>query len=105
MHCLWHSVACCAAPEINVFGFLSPGPVNFEFGVLHAKDGQLTGEETFGAAGVPRMKRCGAEGDYDFTVTEPFGPSLEDLFGVCSRKLSLETVLLLAGETKVPHLK
>ena len=45
------------------------------------------------------MKRCGAEGDYDFTVTEPFGPSLEDLFGVCSRKLSLETVLLLAGET------
>ncbi|XP_040448949.1 casein kinase I-like [Falco naumanni] len=45
------------------------------------------------------MKRCGAEGDYDFTVTEPFGPSLEDPFGVCSRKLSLETVLLLAGET------
>ena len=31
-----------------VFGFLSPGPVNFECGVLHAKDGQLTDEETFG---------------------------------------------------------
>ena len=31
-----------------IFGFISQGPVNFKFGVLYAKDGQLTDEEVFG---------------------------------------------------------
>ncbi|XP_037227026.1 casein kinase I homolog 3-like [Falco rusticolus] len=84
--------------KVGVFGFISPGPVNFKFGVLHAKDGQLTDGEMFGNVGIPTMKWCGAEGDYDLTVMEPFGPSLEDGFSFCSRKLSLETVLLLAGQ-------
>ncbi|XP_037257391.1 uncharacterized protein LOC119154219 isoform X1 [Falco rusticolus] len=31
-----------------------------------------------GTGGVPTRQWCGAEGDCDGTVTEPFGPSLED---------------------------
>ncbi|XP_056194361.1 casein kinase I-like isoform X1 [Falco biarmicus] len=77
------------------------GPVNFKFGVLYAKDGQLTDDEVFGEVGVPTIKWCGAGGDYDVMVTEPFGPSLEDLFSFCSRKFSLETVLLLADQMVV----
>ncbi|XP_055556405.1 casein kinase I-like isoform X3 [Falco cherrug] len=74
------------------------GPVNFKFGVLYAKDGQLTDDEMFSDVCVPTIKWCGAEGDYNVMVMEPFGPSLEDLFSFCSRKFSLETVLLLADQ-------
>ncbi|XP_055661181.1 uncharacterized protein LOC106112347, partial [Falco peregrinus] len=74
------------------------GPVNFKFGVLYAKDGQLTDDEVFSSVGFPTIKWCGAEGDYDVMVMELFGLSLEDLFGFCSRKLRLKTVLLLAGK-------
>ncbi|XP_056194362.1 casein kinase I-like isoform X2 [Falco biarmicus] len=80
---------------------IQKGPVNFKFGVLYAKDGQLTDDEVFGEVGVPTIKWCGAGGDYDVMVTEPFGPSLEDLFSFCSRKFSLETVLLLADQMVV----
>ncbi|XP_027633386.2 uncharacterized protein LOC106113025 isoform X2 [Falco peregrinus] len=78
---------------------IQKGPVNFKFGVLYAKGGQLTDGEMFGDVGVPTMKWCGAEGDRDVMVVEPFGPSLEDLFSFCSRKFSPETVLLLADQT------
>ncbi|XP_055575435.1 casein kinase I-like isoform X1 [Falco biarmicus] len=74
------------------------GPVNFKFGVLYAKNGQLTDDEMFGDVCVPTIKWCGAEGDYNVMVMEPFGPSLEDLFRFCSRKFSLETVLLLTDQ-------
>lgn len=30
-----------------IFGFISQGSVNFKFGVLYAKDGQLTDDEMF----------------------------------------------------------
>lgn len=54
--------------------------------------------------GIPSIKWCGAEGDYNVMVMELLGPSLEDLFNFCSRKFSLKTVLLLADQMVSPHL-
>ena len=48
--------------------------------------------------GIPHLKWCGSEGDYNVLVMELLGPSLEDLFNFCSRKFSIKTVLLLADQ-------
>jgi len=53
-------------------------------------------QEFRGEPGFPKYLWYGREGDYHIMVIELLGPSLEDMFVYCGRKLSLKTVLLLA---------
>ena len=48
--------------------------------------------------GIPGVKWFGSEGDYNVLVIDLLGPSLEDLFNYCGKRLSLKTVLMLADQ-------
>lgn len=50
------------------------------------------------AAGIPNIKWFGVDGDYNVLVMDLLGPSLEEMFNFCNRKLSLKTVLMLAEQ-------
>ncbi|KAG1679470.1 hypothetical protein FOA52_011068 [Chlamydomonas sp. UWO 241] len=51
-----------------------------------------------GGAGIPNLRWYGIEGDYNVMVIDLLGPSLEDLFNFCSRKLSVKSVIMLADQ-------
>ena len=49
-------------------------------------------------SGIPQIHWNGVEGDYNVLVMQLLGPSLEDLFNFCERKMSLKTVAMLADQ-------
>ncbi|KAK9031550.1 hypothetical protein V6N11_055846 [Hibiscus sabdariffa] len=51
-----------------------------------------------GGSGIAHIKWCGVNGEDNALVLDLLGPSLEDLFVYCGRKLSLKTVLMLADQ-------
>ena len=65
---------------------------------LDNKDMLLNRILLLSSVGIPTIKWCGTEGDYNVLVMELLGPSLEDLFNFCNRKFSIKTVLLLADQ-------
>lgn len=48
--------------------------------------------------GIPHVKWCGVEGEFNCLVMDLLGPSLEDLFSYCSRRFTMKTVLMLADQ-------
>jgi len=48
--------------------------------------------------GIPSVYYCSTEGDYNIMVMDLLGPSLEDLFNLCGRKMSVKSVLILADQ-------
>ncbi|AAZ11194.1 casein kinase I, epsilon isoform, putative [Trypanosoma brucei brucei TREU927] len=48
--------------------------------------------------GIPNILHYGVQGDFNVMVMDLLGPSLEDLFSFCGRRLSLKTTLMLAEQ-------
>jgi len=51
-----------------------------------------------GINGIPRVHWYGCQGDYVVLVMDLLGPSIEDLFSYCGRKLSLSTVSMIGSQ-------
>ena len=96
--------ACCnhvISSIMSFFYYLISVAIKLE--CVKTKHPQLHIESKFyrimqGGVGIPTIKWCGSEGDFNVMVMELLGPSLEDLFNFCSRRFSLKTVLLLADQ-------
>eukprot|EP00755_Sulcionema_specki_P035010 Sspe_Gene.104079::Locus_79954_Transcript_1_1_Confidence_1.000_Length_1269::g.104079::m.104079 len=56
------------------------------------------GNDGKGAPGIPFMHHFGTEGDFHYMVLDLCGPSVEDLFRYCRKKLSFATVAMLADQ-------
>lgn len=52
----------------------------------------------FHLAGIPAAYYFGQEGLHNILVIDMLGPSLEDLFDMCSRRFSVKTVAMLAKQ-------
>ena len=52
--------------------------------------------------GIPNILWFGLEGDYNIMIMELLGPSLEDLFNYCGRKVSLKTAIMVADQMVNP---
>lgn len=57
-----------------------------------------------GNAGFPKFFWYGTEGDSSMMITELLGPSLEDLFQFCGKKVSTATSLFLADQMVIFYL-
>ena len=51
-----------------------------------------------GGVGIPYIYYFAQEGEYNVLVMDLLGPSLEDLFSLCKRQLSLKSTLMLADQ-------
>ena len=90
--------------EIYAAEALSDGAeVAVKLEVIRSNSGQLQIESRIykmlsGGVGIPSIKWFGVEGDYNVLVMELLGKSVEDLFVLCNRKLSVKTVAMLAEQ-------
>ncbi len=48
--------------------------------------------------GIPEIKWCGKDGDFQSLVMELLGPDLQQLLDFCSGRFKLKTVLMLADQ-------
>ena len=65
----------------------------------HTKHPQLFYESKLymalqGGIGIPKLRWCGSQGNYNILIMDLLGHSLEDLFNYCKRKFTLLTTLM-----------